>query len=695
VQLLAGSLAHGQGRFAEAIELCRSAADGLDREAAPSERRFAARFALADVLMAAGDLEGVARQAAVLDEPDAVGNLAARAVGVVAAAGLARAGRFEQGRAVFERALDDPSARALAALEPTFHGYYLELPAGRLDQALAHARRAVSMLEVSDPFGRLPYALTYLMAILEERGEDSEALAVAQRTRAWSQRVGLSGWVGVALAIRSASLRGRGGDVAGAEADLAEVPAEWPVWGEWELEATRAAIDVLHGEGARACAAADRAMDQAERRWPYFDRARCAALLAPTLVSAGHPERAREIVQRTLAGRLPGFSTARLQAVLAWLLHDEGDERASMDALAAAWNEGADQIKHTIRREWPRIERPIWVALEHGAIEIDTTVQALAAAEPGAAALAGFTRHPVAAVRRAALLAAVASGHPQGLERIAELRADPDPTVVRAVNAVAERLVRAPLPLTFRLLGGFGLRRGTWEVQDAEWERRVAQRLIRLLLCRGCGPVLEDELIEAFWPDKTAESARRSIQVAVSAARAVLDPPGAGRSRLVCSERAYRLELTARDTVDAGEFERAASVALAAPPHARRSALLAAAALWTGEPLPEERYSEWSTGWRERLRDRYREVLAALSTAHEHAGYMHEAVAAARAMVELDPLDEAAHRRLIVAFARTGRRGHALRQFLECRRTLVTELGVEPGEETARLQRRVLAGESV
>src|SRR5437763_11120828 len=64
-------------------------------------------------------------------------------------------------------------------------------------------------------------------------------------------------------------------------------------------------------------------------------------------------------------------------------------------------------------------------------------------------------------------------------------------------------------------------------------------------------------------------------------------------------------------------------------------------------------------------------------------------------LVELDPLNEDAHRRLIVAFAQTGRRGHALRQFLECRRALVTELGVEPGEETVALQRRVLAGEAI
>ena len=52
-------------------------------------------------------------------------------------------------------------------------------------------------------------------------------------------------------------------------------------------------------------------------------------------------------------------------------------------------------------------------------------------------------------------------------------------------------------------------------------------------------------------------------------------------------------------------------------------------------------------------------------------------------------------RRRILAFARAGRRGHALRQFLACRHALVTTLGVEPSEETSALQRWLLAGEVV
>jgi hypothetical protein len=49
----------------------------------------------------------------------------------------------------------------------------------------------------------------------------------------------------------------------------------------------------------------------------------------------------------------------------------------------------------------------------------------------------------------------------------------------------------------------------------------------------------------------------------------------------------------------------------------------------------------------------------------------------------------------MTAFARTSRTSHALRQFLECRHALVTQLGVEPSAQTSAVQARILAGEPV
>ena len=88
-------------------------------------------------------------------------------------------------------------------------------------------------------------------------------------------------------------------------------------------------------------------------------------------------------------------------------------------------------------------------------------------------------------------------------------------------------------------------------------------------------------------------------------------------------------------------------------------------------------------------------MLGELARLRRDAGDVTGAIAAGHELVAIDPLDESAHRELIVAYARAGRRGHALRQYLECRRALVDELGVEPSDTTREMHAKVLAGESV
>lgn len=183
--------------------------------------------------------------------------------------------------------------------------------------------------------------------------------------------------------------------------------------------------------------------------------------------------------------------------------------------------------------------------------------------------------------------------------------------------------------------------------------------------------------------------------MAVSRARKVLDLPGTEGSVIDAKERTYRLRLRERDSVDSADFRQAAAAALDEQGAGRRAALERAAALWTGEPLPEDRYAAWSFTWRERLAETYSHVLNALVATYERSGDHHDALRAAKALLEVDALNEAAHRRLMLAYARTGRTSHALRQYLECRRALVTELGVEPSAETSELQARILAGEPI
>ena len=241
--------------------------------------------------------------------------------------------------------------------------------------------------------------------------------------------------------------------------------------------------------------------------------------------------------------------------------------------------------------------------------------------------------------------------------------------------------------LGYNLLGGFRLRRDGTPVPPDAWERPMAARVVRLLLVER-GFVTEDRLLEAFWRDRDPAAARRCLAVSVCRCRGVL-----GATAIEASERAYRLVLGPLDSVDSDLFERAAARALdRADGPARTAALEHTAGLWHGEPLPEDRYSDWAQEWRDALVDRHREVLAALSDGHARAGEHEDALRAARRMLAADPLDEGAHRRVMAGYAALGRRTRALEQFLRCRRELIEAVGIEPSRETSALQARILAG---
>ena len=690
LRLLAGRLAMGAGRFDEAIGPLREALDGFEA-AGDGDAAWLARVTLADACAIKEDFEEVIPLADGLEESSSP---VAPMVAIAAGAALAGVGRYADAAAMLASATSHPVGGSLAPLVAGFRGFWVDMMCGRLDDAAAGVREAIAMLERADLVNRLPYVIGFLAVIQEERGEHAAALAAMARAERVAEQNGAGGYVRqVAIRFR-AGLDARAGRLAEAEAGLAAAGELTFGWFPGDSELTRATIAAARGEQAAAHEAAERVIGAgALVRWR--SRWRTTALLAPVLVQAGRPTWATELLEEALAARPPLASCARLLALRAWLRSLEGDEAGAAEDVARAWEETAGAPEHLVRVERGRLEPLLWSGLARGVLEPEAVVGALEAAAPGGEALLRLVDHPLPAVRAAALRAAAASGHPDAPARVGELERDPDEQVAAAARAVRGRLVQEPPPLAFTLLGGFALRRGAYEVGDEAWGRRAAQRLVRYLLVQGGMAVPEEALFEAFWPGVETAAARRSLQVTVSSARAVLDARGAERSVLVVAERTYRLALGERDQVDAAEFERAAVAALAGGAPERVALLEAAAARWAGEPLPEDRYEDWTASWRERLIDLHRRVLGELAEARSQAGDTPGAVEAARRAVELDPLDEEAQQRLMLAYARAGRRGQALRQYLACRRALVDGLGIEPAEATTALQRRILAGEPV
>jgi ATP/maltotriose-dependent transcriptional regulator MalT/DNA-binding SARP family transcriptional activator len=699
--LLRGHVLWGSGHHDDALEPLQAAVSGY-RRAGDEGREWIGRLFLVDALFSVGAFREIAEAVRGWDavsDPTAAETAAGVAwYQVMALAALGSAAETEA-LAARLRADAGRAGRFLAADALARVG--TEPAAGGSRELLERLHAAVAELERRDRYGSLPYLLSMVALVHRDMGDDGAALEWLDRSEREAERLGL-GFVVRDCQLQRAHLLARAGELARAELELARAGRRRGMgWRGVHRHEAEAQVAALRGDPGAAVTAARRALERVAPGAVCY-RVWTAMNMASVLAENGAPDVARAAVDEALATLDACFPGARgrlhragLLASRARLEHDTGAPERACASLARCWEEAGLQADQVIRAHWPGLRPALWHALAEGALSPDDVLPAMRDAFPGGEALMAMVDHPAPGVRRPALSSALAAGHPAALARLGALAQDADEQIAAAATAAMERLRSQRPALRFELLGGFRVRRAGWELDEGLWERPMAVRVVRFLLISGAAVVPEDVLFEAFWPDRPTDSARQHLAVAVSRARKVLDLPGARESVIEARERTYRLRLGDRDSVDSAEFERAASAALAAAGAARANALERAAALWTGEPLPEDRYAAWSSAWRERLVTLYAQVLGALIERYAAAGRHDEVILEAQRLLEVEPLNEEAHRRLMLAFARTGRVSLALRQFLACRRALVVELGVEPSDETSRLQAKILAGEPV
>jgi LuxR family maltose regulon positive regulatory protein len=100
-------------------------------------------------------------------------------------------------------------------------------------------------------------------------------------------------------------------------------------------------------------------------------------------------------------------------------------------------------------------------------------------------------------------------------------------------------------------------------------------------------------------------------------------------------------------------------------------------------------FDQWQMGKRDELSREMGWTLERLAEASGEAGRWEEAIGHARRWLSLDELHEPAHRTLMFLYARSGKRGAALRQYEECARVLHKELDQEPDGATRALHERI------
>jgi predicted ATPase/DNA-binding SARP family transcriptional activator len=102
-------------------------------------------------------------------------------------------------------------------------------------------------------------------------------------------------------------------------------------------------------------------------------------------------------------------------------------------------------------------------------------------------------------------------------------------------------------------------------------------------------------------------------------------------------------------------------------------------------------FDDWQFLQADHLRREQTGALEQLARCYAAQAQYDRAIEVSQRWLALDPLDEAAHRLLMVLYSEAGQRNAALRQFQECVRILKDELDIAPEDETRLLYERIRA----
>jgi DNA-binding SARP family transcriptional activator len=222
--------------------------------------------------------------------------------------------------------------------------------------------------------------------------------------------------------------------------------------------------------------------------------------------------------------------------------------------------------------------------------------------------------------------------------------------------------------------------------RQIELSGRNERALIAYLAVNANRPVSTDAIIDALWGEAPPPTAREMVRTYVARTRKRLGDVVQRRSG------GYVLEVPL-SSIDARSFERLVEEGLRQRRDgdyaASASTLHSALALWRGQPVQE---LQFPGGGEEgaRLEELRLAAVESRAQAELSLGHAAELVPELEALVREYPYRERLRADLMLALYRSGRQTDALEQYLDARRLLVEEVGIEPGRELQELQAAIL-----
>ncbi len=237
-------------------------------------------------------------------------------------------------------------------------------------------------------------------------------------------------------------------------------------------------------------------------------------------------------------------------------------------------------------------------------------------------------------------------------------------------------------------------------LMDGETRVKVGRRkalALLALLALADQPQGRDTLCAVLWPELDAEQGRRALRSTLTELTKRKpsdwlekdgDTLALNPQKIDVDVRLF-LRLIARSR---NHDHPPAQVCEACEPVLGQAADLGRSGFLAGFALPGcIEFDNWQTTQREWLQRELSRTLWRLTAYYRAHSAYDEAHRRAQQWLNLDPLNESAHRELMHLYVLTGRRTEALRQYQQCAKVLEAELSVAPEEETTQLYKAIQA----
>ncbi|MEU4237283.1 BTAD domain-containing putative transcriptional regulator [Actinoplanes sp. NPDC026619] len=219
------------------------------------------------------------------------------------------------------------------------------------------------------------------------------------------------------------------------------------------------------------------------------------------------------------------------------------------------------------------------------------------------------------------------------------------------------------------------------------------QAVLAMLVAAGGRVVPADRIVDQIWGGEPPASATATLQAYISRLRRLLEPdrrPRTAPQILVSEAAGYALRLPP-EQVDAWRFERDVTGSPDLPAAEAVAVLGEALALWRGVPYEQFADEPWARPEIARLSELRCAAQERAIAAMLRVGRIAEAVPAAQALADAEPLRGEAWRLLALGLWAAHRSAEALEALRRHREHLADELGLDPEPALARLEQAILS----